>query len=96
MRVLATALLAGVIMSGCSDSSTDPIASNDTDADGDTLTYRISDEGQLGGRATISRDGQLSINAPFIFGTAFYWVEYEVDDGWGGVDSATARIRVTW
>lgn len=72
------------------------VTTNDTDADGDTLSYRITDEGQLGNRATMSSDGQLTIDAPFIFGTAIYWVEYEADDGWGGVDSARARIRLTW
>ena len=72
------------------------VTTNDSDADGDTLRYRITDEGQLGNRATMSNDGQLTIDAPFIFGTAIYWVEYEADDGWGGVDSARARISVTW
>lgn len=72
------------------------VTTNDTDADGDTLSYRITDEGQLGNRATMSSDGQLTINAPFIFGTAIYWIEYEADDGWGGVDNARARISVTW
>jgi hypothetical protein len=72
------------------------VTTNDTDDDGDTLSYRITDEGQLGNRATMSSNGQLTIDAPFIFGTAIYWVEYEADDGWGGVDSARARISVTW
>lgn len=71
------------------------VSSNDTDEDGDILSYRITDAGQLGNRATMSTTGQLRIRAPFIFGRAYYWVVYEADDGLGGVDTATAQIRVS-
>ena len=72
------------------------VSSNDTDADGDVLSYRITDTGELGNQASISTDGQLTIQAPLVFRRSIYWVEYEVDDGYGGVDTANARIRVNF
>ncbi len=69
---------------------------NDTDADGDTLSYRITDFGQLDARASISSSGQLNIEAPFVFRRTYFWVKIEADDGYGGVDTSTARIQVDW
>ncbi len=70
------------------------VAENDTDADNDTLSYRLLDAGQLGSAVQLSVEGILTVDAPLRFNRSVYWVRYQVDDGFGGIDNAWVRIIV--
>ncbi len=70
------------------------VSLNDTDADGDSLSYRLSNRGDLGNSVSLSTRGELTVEAPFLFGDNIYWVRYQADDGYGGIDEATVRLTV--
>ncbi len=67
------------------------VSTNDSDVDGDTLTYSLV--GALAG-LTLNTDGTFSYAPPLNFNGVVTF-DYEVDDGKGGTDTATATITVS-
>jgi hypothetical protein len=73
-------------------SLSESVASNDSDVDGDKLTYTLT-SGPLAG-LVLNNDGTFTYNpAPDFNGTVSF--DYEVSDGNGGTDAGTATIVVT-
>ncbi len=69
----------------------DTVATNDSDVDGDTLTYSLVG-GPVAG-LTFNRDGSFSY-APPLNSNGPVTFTYQVADGKGGTDTATATINV--
>ena len=70
----------------------DTVAANDSDVDGDTLTYSLVG-GPVAG-LTLNSDGSFSYAPPLNSNGAVNFT-YQVADGKGGTDTATVTINVT-
>ncbi len=70
------------------------VLSNDTDANGDSLTISSYDTAATAGSLTLNNDGSFSYTPPTDF-TGVDGFNYTISDGNGGVDTATAYIHVT-
>ncbi|HVR67593.1 MAG TPA: Ig-like domain-containing protein [Verrucomicrobiae bacterium] len=68
------------------------VSTNDIDVDGDTLTYSLVGAPIAG--LTFNPDGTFSY-APPLNSNGIVTFDYQVDDGKGGTDTATATITVT-
>ena len=71
----------------------DTVAGNDSDPDGDTLTYTV-DTGPANGSLVLNTDGTFTYtpNANFDGTDTFTYI---ADDGEGGTDTATVTITIT-
>ena len=68
------------------------VSTNDSDVDGDTLTYSLVGGPIVG--LTFNPDGTFSYSPPPDFNGPVTF-DYQVDDGKGGTDTATVTINVT-
>ncbi len=68
------------------------VSTNDSDVDGDTLTYSLVGGPIVG--LTFNPDGTFSYAPPLNFNGPVTF-DYQVDDGKGGTDTATVTINVT-
>ena len=69
------------------------VLSNDVDDDGDSLSVSISSSPNRGGTVSVNADGSFDYQpAANFFGTETF--EYQVDDGNGGISTATVTVNV--
>ena len=75
-------------------SGTFDLSANDSDADGDALSYQLTDTAGLSASVNQS-SGVLSVTAPTITANITRVLSYTVTDGRGGSDSATVTLTIT-
>lgn len=73
-----------------------PVLWNDTDADGDVLTVTVEGGVPDGVRvAPVQNGSRLQVEVPADFDGGAFAIEYRVDDGRGGSDTANATVGIS-